>query len=212
MSRGPGARPATGARCGRQRRVASGHDVHASRPIDVKNLNIKMMNMESSARTHVTDHGAGPDLVGHHLRHRHRAAARRAPAAGRPSIRVVPAGALLVAAGLLSSRWRPRGREWGRTGAARAVQLRSLLPVAARRRLPPAGWRGGGRGGLQPLLVAGLSGAGSPSAAERAEVVVGMVAAARRRPRRRPTGCRPGHGRGHSPPSPPTCRSPPASC
>ena len=62
--------------------------------------------------------------------------------AGRPllvaALRVLPAGLLLVAAGRLSSRWRPRGREWRPTAVLAACNFAVFFPllVVAVYRLP----------------------------------------------------------------------------
>ena len=66
--------------------------------------------------------------------------------AGRPllvaAMRVVPAGiVLLVAGAVVSPLAAATATEWWRTGGARAVQLRPLLPAPRRRGLPPAGRR-----------------------------------------------------------------------
>ena len=99
---------------------------------------------------------------------------------GRPLLvaaaRVLPAGLILVAAGLWSSRWRPRGAEWGRTALLALCNFGLFFPllVVAVYRLP--GGVAAAAGGLQPLLVAGLSwllvGRGPPPR----ELVLGVVA------------------------------------
>jgi probable blue pigment (indigoidine) exporter len=101
--------------------------------------------------------------------------------AGRPllvaSMRVVPAGALLVGVARLRSRWRPHGREWGLTALLALFNFGIFFPllVVAVQRLP--GGTAAAVGGLQPLLVAGLSRVGSGRRPGRAEAVVGLVAA-----------------------------------
>jgi probable blue pigment (indigoidine) exporter len=80
---------------------------------------------------------------------------------GRPLLvaaaRVLPAGLTLVAAGLWSSRWRPRGAEWGRTALLALCNFGLFFPllVVAVYRLP--GGVAAAAGGLQPLFVTGLS-------------------------------------------------------
>jgi probable blue pigment (indigoidine) exporter len=80
---------------------------------------------------------------------------------GRPlfvaTMRVVPSGLVLLVAGAVASRWRPRGAEWWRTGVLAAANFGIFFPllVAAAYRLP--GGVAAAAGGLQPLLVAVLS-------------------------------------------------------
>jgi probable blue pigment (indigoidine) exporter len=80
---------------------------------------------------------------------------------GRPllvaTMRVVPSGLVLLAAGALASRWRPRGAEWWRTATLAAFNFGIFFPllVVAVYRLP--GGVAAAVGGLQPLLVAALS-------------------------------------------------------
>jgi probable blue pigment (indigoidine) exporter len=100
---------------------------------------------------------------------------------GRPlliaSTRVLPAGLILVAAGLLSSPWRPRGSEWRRTALLALCNFALFFPLLAVAvyRLP--GGVAAAAGGLQPLLVAGLSGALARRRPPTREVVIGIVAA-----------------------------------
>ena len=81
--------------------------------------------------------------------------------AGRPllvaTMRVVPAGIVLVIVGSISSRWRPRGQEWRRTAVLAVFNFGLFFPLlsAAVYRLP--GGVAAAVGGLQPLLVAALS-------------------------------------------------------
>jgi probable blue pigment (indigoidine) exporter len=100
---------------------------------------------------------------------------------GRPllvaTMRVLPSGLVLLIAGALASRWRPRGSEWWRTGMLALFNFGVFFPllVAAVYRLP--GGVAAAVGGLQPLLVAGLS---WPVAGRRPrvlELAVGCVAA-----------------------------------
>ena len=99
---------------------------------------------------------------------------------GRPLLvaaaRVLPAGLALVAAGLWSSRWRPRGSEWGRTAMLALCNFGLFFPllVVAVYRLP--GGVAAAAGGLQPLFVAGLSWLLVGRRPPRRELVVGVVA------------------------------------
>jgi probable blue pigment (indigoidine) exporter len=101
---------------------------------------------------------------------------------GRPllvaAMRVVPAGLLLVGTGLFISRWRPRGAEWGRTALLAVFNFGLFFPllVVAVQRLP--GGTAAAVGGLQPLLVAGLTWALAGRRPLRTELAVGAVAAA----------------------------------
>ena len=90
--------------------------------------------------------------------------------------RVLPAGLTLVAAGLWSSRWRPRGAEWGRTALLALCNFGLFFPllVVAVYRLP--GGVAAAAGGLQPLIVAGLSWLLVGRRPPRRELVVGLVA------------------------------------
>lgn len=100
---------------------------------------------------------------------------------GRPllvaTMRVVPAGLALLIVGAVTSRWRPRGREWLRTGTLAVFNFGFFFPllVTAVYRLP--GGVAAAAGGLQPLLVAALSWriAGRPP--RPTELAVGGVAA-----------------------------------
>src|SRR6476469_2793106 len=73
------------------------------------------------------------------------------------AMRVVPAGIVLLVAGSVVSRWRPRGAEWWRTATLAVFNFGLFFPllVAAVYRLP--GGVAAALGGLQPLLVAALS-------------------------------------------------------
>ncbi len=101
--------------------------------------------------------------------------------AGRPllvaTVRVVPAGLVLLAIGALSSRWRPRGAEWWRTGAMAACNFGFFFPllVVAVYRLP--GGVAAAMGGLQPLLVALLSALMTGRRPRTVDLAVGFVAA-----------------------------------
>ena len=100
---------------------------------------------------------------------------------GRPllvaSMRVVPAGLLLVAIGAAVSRWRPRGAEWRRTAVQATFNFALFFPLlaAAVYRLP--GGVAAAVGGLQPLLVVGLSRVVGGHRARRTDIVVGAIAA-----------------------------------
>ena len=101
--------------------------------------------------------------------------------AGRPllvaTVRVVPAGLALLAIGTLTSRWRPRGAEWWRTGAMAACNFGIFFPllVVAVYRLP--GGVAAAMGGLQPLLVVLLSALVTGARPRKVDVAVGFVAA-----------------------------------
>jgi probable blue pigment (indigoidine) exporter len=100
---------------------------------------------------------------------------------GRPmsvaSMRVVPAGLVLVVIGALRSRWRPRGREWGRTAVLALFNFGLFFPllVVAVQRLP--GGTAAAFGGAQPLLVAGLGYLLARRPLVRRDLFVGVVAA-----------------------------------
>jgi probable blue pigment (indigoidine) exporter len=102
---------------------------------------------------------------------------------GRPLLvaagRIVPAGLLLLALGRLTSTWRPRGAvAWRRTALLAACNFGVFFPllVVAVYRLP--GGVAAAAGGLQPLLVAGLSWVLVGRRPRPLEVAVGAVAAA----------------------------------
>src|SRR3954451_3167340 len=81
--------------------------------------------------------------------------------AGRPlmvaTMRVLPAGLLLLALGRLSSPWRPRGVEWRHTALLAICNFGLFFPflIAAFYRLP--GGVAAAVGGIQPVLVLMLS-------------------------------------------------------
>jgi probable blue pigment (indigoidine) exporter len=100
--------------------------------------------------------------------------------AGRPllvaTLRVVPAGLVLLIAGTAASRWRPHGADWWRTATLAVFNFGLFFPLlsAAVYRLP--GGVAAAAGGLQPLLVCTLS---WPLAGRRpriTELAVGSVA------------------------------------
>jgi probable blue pigment (indigoidine) exporter len=93
------------------------------------------------------------------------------------AVRVLPAGLVLVIAGTLVSPWRPRGAEWWRTGVLALFNFGVFFPllIVAVYRLP--GGVAAAAGGLQPLLVAGLSGLVAGRKPLPLEVAVAGVAA-----------------------------------
>ena len=101
--------------------------------------------------------------------------------AGRPllvaALRVLPAALVLLLVGTLWQPWRPHGSDWWRTAALSVCNFTAFFPllIVAVYRLP--GGVAAAAGGLQPLLVAGLSvplGNRRPTAGELA---VGAIAA-----------------------------------
>jgi probable blue pigment (indigoidine) exporter len=102
--------------------------------------------------------------------------------AGRPlsvAARVLPAGLLLVAVGLRSPGWRPRGSaQWRRCVALAVANFGLFFPLltVGVYRLP--GGVAASVGGLQPLLVSALARVVSGRALRRSELMVGLVAAA----------------------------------
>jgi probable blue pigment (indigoidine) exporter len=100
---------------------------------------------------------------------------------GRPllvaTMRVVPAGIVLLIVGSLSSRWRPRGNEWRRTAVLAVFNFGFFFPLlsAAVYRLP--GGVAAAVGGLQPLFVAALSWLLAGRRPRARDLVIGGVAA-----------------------------------
>jgi probable blue pigment (indigoidine) exporter len=101
---------------------------------------------------------------------------------GRPLLvaaaRVLPASAVLLLVGSIRQPARPHGRDWWRTAALAVCNFGAFFPllIVAVYRLP--GGVAAAAGGLQPLLVAGLS---VPLAHRRptpTELAVGAIAAA----------------------------------
>jgi len=101
--------------------------------------------------------------------------------AGRPllvaALRVLPAALVLLLVGTLWQPWRPHGSDWWRTAALSVCNFSAFFPllIVAVYRLP--GGVAAAAGGLQPLLVAGLS---VPLANRRptaGELAVGAIAA-----------------------------------
>ncbi|HEX6567763.1 MAG TPA: EamA family transporter [Acidimicrobiales bacterium] len=100
---------------------------------------------------------------------------------GRPLLvaaaRVAPSGLVLLVAGAVVSRWRPRGADWGRTATLAVFNFGLFFPllVAAVYRLP--GGVAAAVGGLQPLLVAGVSWLVTGRRPRALDLAVGGVAA-----------------------------------
>ncbi len=100
---------------------------------------------------------------------------------GRPLLaaawRVAPAGLVLIVIGLLVSRWRPRGGEWGRTAVLALFNFGLFFPllILSAGRLP--GGVAAAAGGLQPVLVALLTAAVTRRAPRTLDLVVGAAAA-----------------------------------
>jgi probable blue pigment (indigoidine) exporter len=100
---------------------------------------------------------------------------------GRPllvaTMRVVPAGIVLLIAGTSVSRWRPHGPEWRRTAALALFNFGIFFPLlsAAVYRLP--GGVAAAMGGLQPILVALLSWMIAGRKPRPRDLVIGGVAA-----------------------------------
>jgi probable blue pigment (indigoidine) exporter len=101
--------------------------------------------------------------------------------AGRPllvtTLRVVPAGLALLVAGSFVSRWRPRGVGWIHSALVGLFNFGLFLPllVVAVYRLP--GGVAAAFGGLQPLLVAGLTAIVTHRRPRTVDMLVGAVAA-----------------------------------
>lgn len=100
---------------------------------------------------------------------------------GRPllvaTMRVVPAGLVLLIGGAVTSRWRPRGVEWRHTATLALFNFGVFFPllIAAVYRLP--GGVAAAVGGLQPLLVAALAWTSTGHRPRLADLAVGCVAA-----------------------------------
>lgn len=100
---------------------------------------------------------------------------------GRPllvaALRVAPAGLVLLVAGALTSRWRPRRGEWWRTGVLAMLNFAIFFPLltVAVYRLP--GGVAAAAGGLQPLFVAMLSRLIDKQRLRGRELVIGLIAA-----------------------------------
>jgi probable blue pigment (indigoidine) exporter len=102
--------------------------------------------------------------------------------AGRPllvaTMRVIPAGLVLLVVGAFVSRWRPRGAEWWTTAKLAVFNFGVFFPLlsVAVYRLP--GGVAAAVGGLQPLLVVLLSRLLAGRIPRMRELVIGVVAAA----------------------------------
>jgi probable blue pigment (indigoidine) exporter len=99
---------------------------------------------------------------------------------GRPllvaTLRVAPAGLVLVLIGALRSQWLPTGREWGRLALLGVFNFGLFFPLlfVAVYRLP--GGVAAAVGGLQPMLVAMLSWVLNARRPRIVEVAIGCVA------------------------------------
>lgn len=99
---------------------------------------------------------------------------------GRPllvaTMRVVPAGLVLLVAGTVASRWRPRGADWGRTATLAIFNFGVFFPLlsAAVYRLP--GGVAAAVGGMQPLLVGTLSWPLAGRRPRSREIAIGFIA------------------------------------
>jgi len=93
------------------------------------------------------------------------------------ALRALPAGLLLATVGLMTSRWRPRGAEWGRQAALAVLNIGAFFPllVVAVYRLP--GGVAAAFGGVQPLLVALLGWMVAGNRPRPLPLTVGVVAA-----------------------------------
>jgi probable blue pigment (indigoidine) exporter len=93
------------------------------------------------------------------------------------TMRVLPAGIVLLIVGACISRWRPRGREWWTTAQLAVFNFGLFFPLlsVAVYRLP--GGVAAAVGGLQPLLVVLLSCVLAGRTLRRQELVIGCVAA-----------------------------------
>jgi probable blue pigment (indigoidine) exporter len=93
------------------------------------------------------------------------------------ALRALPAGLLLAAVSLMTSRWRPRGAEWGRQATLAVLNIGAFFPllVVAVYRLP--GGVAAAFGGVQPLLVALLGWLVAGNRPRPLQLTVGVVAA-----------------------------------
>ncbi len=100
---------------------------------------------------------------------------------GRPllvaTMRLIPAGLVLLVAGAFVSRWRPRGAEWWTTAKLAVFNFGLFFPLlsVAVYRLP--GGVAAALGGVQPLLVVILSWLLANRRPRLGELVIGWVAA-----------------------------------
>jgi probable blue pigment (indigoidine) exporter len=101
--------------------------------------------------------------------------------AGRPllvaTMRVLPAGLLLLVAGAVRAPWRPRGRAWAQVAALAFCNFGLFFPllVVAVYRLP--GGVAASVGGVQPLLVALVSWLVTRQRPRARDIAVGVAAA-----------------------------------
>jgi probable blue pigment (indigoidine) exporter len=149
--------------------------------LDVKNLYVKIMNVETMYERAVGARTAGLTLLAPISWGTTYVTVTELLPDGRPLLvaaaRVVPSGLALLLAGAFISRWRPRGGEWATVGLLAVFNFGLFFPllVVAVYRLP--GGVAAAVGGLQPLLVAALSWLLSGRRARPPEVAVGIVAA-----------------------------------
>ena len=185
---------------------------HTARCLDSHHLDIKITNMKGSEPDRGTD-GRTTLLAPITWGTTYVTVTELLPA-GRPllvaTVRVVPAGLALLAIGTLTSRWRPRGAEWWRTGALAACNFGFSSPCCDRG-VPPARRRGGGRGRPAAAPRGGALGArdrrAGPGGRARGRVVAAPASgwsSCARAPASTPSG--------YWRPSAPTSRSPSASC
>lgn len=92
-------------------------------------------------------------------------------------VRVVPAGVVLAAVGLVRCRWHPAGRQWRQLGVLALLNFGLFFPllIAAIYRLP--GGVAASAGGLQPLLVGTLTWLVTGRAMRPFDIAVGVFAA-----------------------------------
>ena len=93
------------------------------------------------------------------------------------SVRVLPAGVVLLIAGRFLTAWRPRGIEWLHTGGLAIANFGLFFPllIVGVYRLP--GGVAAALGGLQPLLVALMTWLVARTRPRSVDLVVGAVAA-----------------------------------
>jgi probable blue pigment (indigoidine) exporter len=93
------------------------------------------------------------------------------------AMRVVPAAIAVLVVARIVSPWRPRGHDWWRTGVLALFNFGLFFPLLAVAvyRLP--GGVAAAAGGLQPLLVAGLTWLSSRRKPSRRDIEIAFVAA-----------------------------------